>query len=196
MGDEELGKKDDDHKPRSDREHRWHSKTRWRPSRPRRWAIGLIVLYLTYLFFKNMPTDLTPVRDRPAFTNPNQWSHPATSPAIPEQGPPPRDDTAPDNTEDLYYDGEVKFYNLAASLKRFQKTGTRNGRPVNHAVLFAGASLGGVSDLLPLACQMARQRTNTVHLVLMGRDDVSIEGIQRVNGIDKEGCPLHWHGMI
>jgi mannose-6-phosphate isomerase-like protein (cupin superfamily) len=43
---------------------------------------------------------------------------------------------------------------------------------------------------------MAHHRVNEVHLVLMGRDDVSIEGIQRVNGIEDGDCPIHWHGMF
>lgn len=196
MADEELGKKDDDHKRRSDREHLWHSKSQWRLPR-RRSLLVLVALYLLYLFFKNMPTDLTPVRERPVFAQsqqipPAQWSRPAPSPAVPDQNPPSRGVPAADNKQDFYYEGEVKFYGLAASLRLFQKLGSHRGA-ASRDVVIAGASLESISDLLPLACRMASQKTNEVHFVLMGRDDISIEGLQRVNGISNEDCPINWH---
>ncbi|KAL5362378.1 hypothetical protein BJX96DRAFT_166620 [Aspergillus floccosus] len=196
IADEELGKKDDDHKRRSDREHLWHSNSQWRLPR-RRSVLTLIALYLLYLFFKNMPTDLTPVRERPVFAQsqqipPTQWSRPAPSPVIPDRTPPSRDESTADKKENFYYEGEVKFYGLAASLKLFQKLGSHRGTP-SRDVVVAGASLESISDLLPLACRMATQKMNEVHFVLMGRDDVSIEGLQRVNGISNEDCPINWH---
>jgi hypothetical protein len=62
--------------------------------------------------------------------------------------------------------------------------------------MFAAASLHSVSDMVPLACKMAAKRLNHVHFVLMGKEDVSIEGIKQVNGISDPECPMTWHGTI
>jgi hypothetical protein len=43
---------------------------------------------------------------------------------------------------------------------------------------------------------MAAKRLNHVHFVLMGKEDVSIEGIKQVNGISDPECPMTWHGTI
>ena len=67
---------------------------------------------------------------------------------------------------------------------------------MKHAVVFAASSLRGVSDLLPLVCGMANRTINNVHFVLMGRNDLSIEGIQYVNRVRDGDCPIHWHGTF
>jgi hypothetical protein len=94
------------------------------------------------------------------------------------------------NTPEIYdYEGPLKFPALARSL---YSTKLEPGAP-NNRVLFAAAGLHSVSDLIPLACDMARQKISSVHFALMGRDQVSIEGIQHVNGISAEDCPMTWH---
>ncbi|KAF7591239.1 hypothetical protein BBP40_001844 [Aspergillus hancockii] len=198
LADEELGKKDDDHRPQKRKHHLWRSSKQWKLPRPRRFLLGIIVLYLLYVFFKNMPTDLSPATERfnPALAEARQRAgigRPPSvpSPAIAHHGPPPRDEFAPEGS--LYYEGQIYFHALSQTLYRFRKLPSAYGLPVSRAVVFVGASLRSISDLLPLACRMAHQRVNEVHLVLMGRDDVSIGGIQRVNGIDDNGCPVHWH---
>ncbi|KNG85345.1 hypothetical protein ANOM_006324 [Aspergillus nomiae NRRL 13137] len=196
LADEELGKKDDDHRPRKP-SHFWRSSKQWKPPRLRRIVLGVAALYMLYVFFRNMPTDLSPAPERlnPALAETRQkagmsWS-PTPSSAIPQRGPPPRDEFAPEGS--LYYEGSVLFHSLGQTLYRFRKFPGVHGLPASRAVVFAGASLKSISDLLPLACKMAYQRANEVHLVLMGRDDVSIEGIQHVNGIDGSDCPIYWH---
>ncbi|PYI11166.1 hypothetical protein BO78DRAFT_359717 [Aspergillus sclerotiicarbonarius CBS 121057] len=196
LADEELGKKDDDHRVRPGRTQQWRPK-QWKPPRPRRLLLGLVALYLLYLFFKNMPTDLAPAPERfnPAFAQARQAAlqlqqQQLQSPPLAHtpQGPPDRDESDTESTDELYYDGKINFYSLAQSLHRFQGQSSRY-----HVVIFAAASLKSVSDLLPLACQMANRKFNEVHFVLMGREDVSIEGIQRVNGLDDASCPVNWH---
>ncbi|GIJ86108.1 hypothetical protein Asppvi_004981 [Aspergillus pseudoviridinutans] len=198
LADEELGKKDDDHRPRTGRKPLLRAK--WRAPRPRRLIIGIIILYLVYLFFKNMPTDVPPAVERfnPGFTQARQgsgksWPPAMPSPVTPAKGPPPRPDPQTNTRDDFYYEGEIKFNALARTLQRFWKPPTRHGSAISRAVVFAGSNLRSVSDLLPLACRMANQKTNEVHFVLMGRDDVSVEGIQRVNGIKEVDCPIVWH---
>ncbi|GIC89305.1 uncharacterized protein Aud_005718 [Aspergillus udagawae] len=199
LADEELGKKDDDHRPGTGRKPLSRAK-QWRAPRPRRLIVGIIVLYLVYLFFKNMPTDVRPAVERfnPGFTQARQgsgksWPPAMPSPVTPAKGPPPRPDSQTNIKEDFYYEGEIRFNALARTLQRFWKPPTRHGSSISRAVVFAGSNLRSVSDLLPLACRMADQKINEVHFVLMGRDDVSVEGIQRVNGIKEVGCPIVWH---
>ncbi|EAW13040.1 uncharacterized protein ACLA_014770 [Aspergillus clavatus NRRL 1] len=197
--DEELGKKDDDHRPQAIREPLWRSK-QWRAPRPRRFIVVVIAVYLLYLFFKNMPTDIPPAVERfnPGFAQGRRqsgrpWPPSITPPATSAQKPPPRDASTKQDRTDFYYEGDIKFNALPKSLQRFWKPPARYGNTASHAVVFAASSLRSVSDLLPLACRMAEQRVNEVHFVLMGRDDVSIEGIQRVNGIDEIACLINWH---
>ncbi|KAI9928297.1 hypothetical protein ASPWEDRAFT_26623 [Aspergillus wentii DTO 134E9] len=196
LADEELGKKDDDHRPQSDRERLWQSK-QWKTPRRRRILMTIVGLYLIYLFFHNMPTDLVPAAERynPAIAQARQKGRtPTQSPVVPQQGPPPRDkDTKGGDTEGLYYDGPITFYALGKTLQRFKQPPNRHGTFANNAVVFAGSSLRSVSDLLPLACDMAGRKLNHIHFVLMGRDDVSVEGIQQVNGISDADCPINWH---
>ncbi|KAJ6134006.1 hypothetical protein N7523_000328 [Penicillium sp. IBT 18751x] len=187
--DEELGKKDDD---------LHFDQTRFRPAqsrvypRPRRILIIVIALVALYQFFKHMPTDIAPAAERynPAITN---LRHP--SPQLPVQSPYVSKTDSPPyrvlhiNDEEENLDGAIKFYELARSLPHSKQSEHK----ASHAVLFAASSLHSVSDMLPLACQMARQKLNHVHFVLSGKDQVSIEGIKMVNGIVDTECPMTWH---
>lgn len=179
--DAELGKKFDDSHEKADRfKPRKASFTLpWRLRRRRRVLLFLVGAYLLYLFFKNMPTDLRPAVERydPRFAKPR-----------PVQPPIHQEDVSPDD-EDEEYDGPLRFPELSKSMyhARAVTKGTDN------SVLFAAADLSSVSDLIPLACEMARYRANTVHFALMGREEVSVKGIRRVNGISDTDCPVFWH---
>ncbi|RDW62941.1 uncharacterized protein DSM5745_10052 [Aspergillus mulundensis] len=192
LADEELGKKDDDHRLKNHPEQRWQPKP-WKLVRRRRVFLIPVILYLIYMFFKNMPTDVPPARDRLQSKLPpthHVMSDTPLPPGLSRSDPPPRAEPDGRDKDDLYYEGKLQFYNLARTLKLFSGHG---GKSPSSATVFAGASLGSVSDLLPLACRMANHKKNAVHFVLVGRDDVSIEGIQRVNGLNGETCPLNWH---
>lgn len=179
--DAEIGKRLDDSYEKTDRfkPRKISSTWPWRLRRRRRVLLFLVGAYLLYLFFKNMPTDLRPAVERydPRFAKPR----PVQS-TLHEQAVSPHD-------ADEEYDGPLRFPDLARSL--FHARAVTKG--ANNSVLFAAADLSSVSDLVPLACEMARYRANTVHFALMGRDQVSIEGIQRVNGISDNDCPVFWH---
>lgn len=192
--DEELGKKDDDHRPR---EKPLRMIIPWISSRPRRFFIIVAFVYFLYIFFKNIPVDPPP---RARLYNPElredkaAWPRPPPSDPsiIVPQGPPPRDKAIEDtkeNEEDHYYEGKIYLGALAASLHRTPMLDTKP------AVIFVGSNLKSVSDLIPLACQMARWKANVVHFVFVGRDDVSIRGLQAVNAVDDENCPVLWHGV-
>ncbi|KAJ5558491.1 hypothetical protein N7535_008704 [Penicillium sp. DV-2018c] len=192
--DEEMGKKDDDHRP--------SDQARFLPlrhrvmHRPRRVLLAIIALVLVYEFFKHMPTDVRPAAERfnPAFArlreeNRAKFAGLNASPAVvrPDATPPAK--MLDPILEPEIYEGDIKFPELAHSLPRYkykQKVSSR-------AVLFAASSLHSVSDLLPLACRMTGERLNYVHFVLMGKEEISIEGINKVNGIRYVDCPLTWH---
>ncbi|KAJ5148021.1 hypothetical protein N7526_001373 [Penicillium atrosanguineum] len=190
--DEELGKKDDD----------LHSnQVRFRPAqsrvypRPRRILIAVIALVALYQFFKHMPTDIAPAAERYNPTIARLRHPPPPPPPPPVQSPVvSKTDISPHrvpqiNDKEESFDGAIKFYELARSLPRSKQSEHK----ASHAVLFAASSLHSVSDMLPLACQMARKNLNHVHFVLFGKDEVSIDGFKIVNGISDSECPMTWH---
>ncbi|KAJ5764462.1 hypothetical protein N7533_003143 [Penicillium manginii] len=196
QADEELGKKDDDH--RLPEPGRFRSIQSSATLRPRRILILIVVCVLVYQFFKHMPTDLTPAAERynPTITKlrPPKPASPGgsfQSPAIPKNDKPKLSNSKILETydKDELYGDKIKFYNLAQSLPS-QKYPMDQA---SNAVLFAGSNLRSISDFLPLACEMARTKLNGVHVVLLGRDEVSIEGIKQVNGISDSECPMTWH---
>ena len=193
-GDEELGKKNDDYRSRNGaipiQLWSWMTSNPAPRMRKKRVALALIALLLLYLFFKNIPTDLGPVSERYDAGIPDQAYHgmPFSNPDAPT-GPPPRS-AVKSAAEDHFFNGQIRFYSLAASLQGIART--MGYREVNKNVLFAAADLKSVSRLMPMACEMARWNRNTVHFVFMGRDDLSVKDIHIVNGISE--CGVYWHG--
>lgn len=135
-GDEELGKKDDDHKKggRSPLGLAWQHRRMHAPHRRtlKRLALGLLGLITIYYFFKNMPTDLENPRSRPHYGPPSG-----------PNAPPPRSAANQGSTgnsgrgakEPVLHDfnGPIKFYHLASTLHAVSKT--RGSEPVNHNVV-------------------------------------------------------------
>jgi hypothetical protein len=193
--DEEMGKKDDDHRPPS--EARFLPLRHRNITKPRRIFFALLGLLLFYEFFKHMPTDLAPAVDR---YNPSiaKLREETLAQLTEQPRPVPKMSTEFKATvldpegKGKFYDGDIKFYEMAQSLPRKKYSQDTASR----VVVFAGSSLRSVSDLLPLACQMAAHRLNYVHFILMGKEEVSISGIKQVNGIGDNECPLVWHGTI
>ncbi|QQK44198.1 armadillo-type protein [Penicillium digitatum] len=197
--DEEMGKKDDDHRP-SDQARFLPRQHRAMP-RPRRIFFAIFVLVLVYEFFKHMPTDLPPAADRfdPTIARLREetitrlggsvkpHSFPKPDAMLSDNLPPAK--VLESNRKVETYDGMIKFYELAQSLPPYKYSQMASSR----AVLFAASSLHSVSDLLPLACRMASQQLNYVHFTLMGKEEISIEGVKEVNGIRENECPMTWH---
>lgn len=185
-GDEELGKKSDDFKSAAEVKQRWSWASRYRVPRIRRRRLALIVVagLILYVFFKNIPTSLGPLAEK---VNTEGSLVPITSPPT---GAPPRPKT-PSKSEMHYYEGPIKFYYLAASL-RFIIT-TMGFRKQNANVLFAAGNLQSASRLIPIACEMSRWNRNLVHFAFMGREELGMEDIQEVNGATEE-CNVYWHG--
>lgn len=183
--DEELGKKYDDHRPNGAVVS--PNSFRWRRVRRGRLFVGLLSVIILYIFFKNIPTDLPPVRERKdlRFERPIIDLHSSSKNA--PHGPPPGYSKATDETSKQTYEGTIKFHKLAETLDAI--------RPIrqNSNVLFLASHLESASSLVPLACQMASAQRNKVHFALVGRNDLAIEKIKELNGVDDKHCHVHWH---
>jgi hypothetical protein len=201
-GDEELGKKDDDHKPGgvSPRMPNWVSvkaPLRWRR---RRILLFLVGLYLVYLFIKNIQ-DLGIENGRRSPNDDFGFGGVITPPADEQPsrvvdseptGPPPGSRTPRAGEPVLRaYEGPIKFYRLAASIH--SATHTNGYRQVNRNVLFAMSSLKSASTLLPVICEMARWSKSWVHAAIMGKETISMAELLEINGIDEDKCPVIWH---
>ncbi len=197
--DEELGKKDDDRRRgKKTILPTWSArKSTSAATWPRRRTVlyGLIACFTLYVFFKNIPQPDHPPMARPRFEKPHHHAPPTIhSPkAVPDTSSeaPPRSEK-PSAAEKHYYDGPIRFYNLAVSLHAIARLGGH--MEINNNVLFAASSLKSATELIPIACEMANRDRNDVHLALMGRDDLDIDEIRVLNGVDKQ-CNVHWHGM-
>ncbi|KAI4602425.1 hypothetical protein KJ359_009668 [Pestalotiopsis sp. 9143b] len=189
LSDEEMGKKDDDHRRPGPG---WHPKRGPQRRHLKRAAVTLLVVALIYLFVHNIPTDLGPVRSsRPHYSGGGQQQHgpPGRNPQAGGRRPAAGD--ANDAAAAAAANSEPpKFYDLAPSLHAI--AGTRGGMLVNKNVLFAASSLKSAATLLPVACQMGREARSYVHFALMSRSDIDMEELQRVNGVD-EGCQIIFH---
>lgn len=123
-GDEELGKKDDDHIPNMKSPFGTWQSSRRAPHRRsmKRLAIVGVVVILLYYFFKNMPTDLENPRRRPSYTHGDSGSAPASSSSKKGQ-------LAPGEAQD--FEGPIKFYKLAATLHALIKVNGDESRNDN-----------------------------------------------------------------
>ena len=186
--DEELGKKNDDHRPNGGSKMASLLPS-LRGPRKRRFILGLLALWIVYIFIKNIPTDLPPVSERTDRRFPLSPPRPGTLPSQPQgpRGAPPR--VAASEAEKHYYDGPIKFFELARTLQTLRA----HSESDDNNVLFAASNLQSVSSLLPMACEMSIQGRNRVHFVLLGREAIPIEDIKEVNGIDEKECLIYFH---
>lgn len=88
------------------------------------------------------------------------------------------------------YSGPLKLPSLGQSLHAIGSLGGK--QPKNRNVLFTAGSLRSAATLLPFACQMAYEHLNYVHFVLMGRSEISLLDLLKINGIE-DSCPLYIH---
>jgi hypothetical protein len=199
LSDEELGKKDDDHK--GARLPTRRSQPSWAPARPaprrtiKRLALALLALLCVYLFIHNIPTDVG-IRDRrrPVYEHSDDLTPARTRP-----GPPSAQNYGGSKTNAKAgskpstaqtHDGPVKFLELGMSLQAV--TNTRGGLYNKH-VIFSAASLKSAATLLPIACQMGSELRSYVHFALMGRSETRLDELRAVNGVDKS-CNIIFHG--
>ncbi|KAK6434196.1 hypothetical protein LTR95_009625 [Oleoguttula sp. CCFEE 5521] len=180
--DEELGKRDDDFRPKRASPIGFVDPRRWRK---RRVLLALLILGVLWLVLRSVPADLGTGAGRLVKDRGSTTGEPT--------GAPPRgtEDEEDEERKKQYYNGPIKFFRLATSLHAISRT--MGMRAVNRNVLFAAASLRSVANLMPMACEMARWDRNYVHLALMGRETMSLDEVLEINGVSKEGCQVTFH---
>lgn len=178
-------------------------------------AIGAIVLICLYAFVKFLPEGVDRKSNRPMYNhppdnkggppprmgdvtevvggNPHRPSKP--SPAAEKKPAPAKSAKGTQeiiSAEDqFWYDGPIRYAALRSSLMATSKLG--GNRWFNKNVMFAASNLKSAATLLPMACEMARQKKNDVHFAIMGRENMSIADIQEINGVDTT-CAVWMHG--
>ncbi|OTA38015.1 hypothetical protein BTJ68_02151 [Hortaea werneckii EXF-2000] len=196
--DEELGKRDDDFRPkRSSAANSLMQPWQWRK---RRLFLVVAVALFVYVFVKNIPTDLGPADERLGYAmrRPGQMprsrpqtdtpaGYPKTEPVGAPRRPPQKDEEA----DMHYYDGPIRYHRLASSLRGIKRT--KGSALDNRNVLFSVSSLKSAANLIPMACEMARWDRNYVHFALHGRDSLPLQDILDINGVSKEDCPVSFH---
>ena len=188
-GDKELGKKDDDHRPGNNVSvlpGSWTARRQVSGVRRRKVIYAVLGLFAIFLFVKNIPSDLGSNRlkgDSRVVRHTGSLAAPAQQDAPSGKPPHPSESSGAD---EHYFEGPVKFYKLAATLHY----------GYNKNVLFAASSLKSASEIMPLACEMASLKRNDVHFAFMGREDLEIHEIRKINGINEDECNVLWHGKI
>ena len=193
-GDEELGKKDDDHRPSNGAapSSSWSARRRPAGYQKRRIFYGICAILCLYVFIKNIPTDLGPT-PRYKFNQRLDDVGKLGSEVSDLPTRKPRKPAEPSEAEEHYHNGPIKFYMLASSLHYTARLGGQHES--NKNVLFAASNLKSASEIIPLACEMARWDRNDVHFAVMGRDDMEMSDIKKLNGAE-EDCNVHWHGRL
>ncbi len=202
--DAELGKKDDDHRYAPARRSGWST---WIPAfrwRRRRVLVVLIGLILVYIFVWNAPSPLEelewdqklPPHQSPHIGSRKTYQESRTADDDDDNdeptGPPPGQSLTHNDIKLRNYDGPIRFFRLGDSLRE-QATVSSGYMSQNRNVLFAISSLKSASTLLPLICEMATWKRNRVHAVFMGREDIPLENILEINGVDNTTCVASWH---
>ncbi|RKF62771.1 putative conserved protein/low similarity to glucosyl transferase [Erysiphe neolycopersici] len=190
-GDEELGKKDDDH--RSRQRYKYKSK----PKNPKmqtkqkrilkRFALCGVFLVLLYCLLRLKPTKNRPPKLHETYRIEENVDEPnRTKPTI-LRAPRPGVSRTPPAHE---LDSLIKLPHLSSTL--VAASHTKNKEITNYNVVFAAASLKSAGALIPQACEMAKWQRNDVHFAIMGRDDIPINTLKSYNGID-ENCNVKFH---
>ncbi|KAK0357119.1 hypothetical protein LTR91_003467 [Friedmanniomyces endolithicus] len=183
--DEELGKRDDDFKPRRGPTTTNLAKPwRWRK---RRLLSVIALLAMGYVFFQNIPVGLGLVeRGIASSMAPSDSTGKSAGNRVEPTGAPTRPRAVLDDGESShYYDGPIKFYRLASTLHAITHTfGLR---------LQNLSSLQSAANLMPMACEMAKWDRNYVHMAFLGRDALSVDDILDVNGFSRGDCAVNFH---
>jgi hypothetical protein len=183
--DEELGKKDDDHRFMPARRSNWsiwNHTFRWRR---RRLLLVLAGLGLVYMVLRG----LGGLVDGDGRRYPLGGHEYDVDPTEPTGAP---SNTRLDTTTNHNFDGRIRFYRLANSLHK-SSSYTKGYEKTNRNVLFAMSSLKSVSTLLPMICEMSKWSRNHVHAAMMGRETIPLNDLLEINGVDKEECLVNWH---
>ncbi|RDA88652.1 hypothetical protein CP532_4140 [Ophiocordyceps camponoti-leonardi (nom. inval.)] len=201
--DEEMAKKDDDHNSKRPPAPPWSAAVRApRPS----WLLRVVVYlfaacFIVFIIYnaagfgyrsENDDDDgFVPISSRSRDMPQVRIRPPAPAPPGLESG---LDDAAAAaaaaGAQRQVKDGPLQHRELLVSIRALAAAG--NGLSRNRNVLFIAAELQSATALLPMACSMARELHSHVHFAFMGRSDISMQQLLKINGIDGS-CPLLVH---
>lgn len=203
--DEEMGKKDDDRKPSS--RSTWVPASRLTPRRSvaRRLVPLLAVIAIFYLCMDwirpqpSVPKEYNPIFPKYDGSSASSGNRPWANLYPPTRSPP----KSPPNQEKgrsrsgqppaRKFNGDFTLVPLARSLREISITG--GNHKYNRNVLFVSSSAKSAAALLPLACEMARERRSYVHYAIMNRSEKPLRELLRLNGVD-ESCGILFHGTM
>lgn len=191
---EEMAKKDDDRKP--------PAVTSWAPARmgPRRSArraalllAFFAVVYVTYILLRPTTEFRDYVPNFPTYEIPGPAHFDRVWP--PSQPKPQRiGGELTGHGSGAGRDGQTSL-SLPALPATLEEVKNKLGdKDESQNVLFASSSLKSAAALLPLACEMGRRGRNHVHYAVMSRNDMSIQELKTLHGID-DSCGVSFHGM-
>ncbi|KAF2829581.1 hypothetical protein CC86DRAFT_368562 [Ophiobolus disseminans] len=190
--DEELGKKDDDHRYLPARRSGWsiwNHTFRWRRRRLLLVVAGLFLGYMVWNSFigqREVALDFMGNPIVPAVDPADAYNEP-----LEPTGPPPGIHV-PRETRPHTFDGQIRFYRLARTLRKAVHRTDGYDR-TNRNVLFAMSSLKSASNLIPMICEMSKWSRNHVHAAFFGREDIPLDTLLKINGVDGVKCPAMWH---
>lgn len=166
----------------------------WTAFRRRRVFLVLLALLTVYLFIKYIPTDVPSVAHRTdsltgqSWARPNPFTGQERSNFKPQKQPAKHDGTAASTTGQLY-EGPVKFYKLATSL-RPHLYHAEYDKP---RVVFALFDLKSTAALVSLACEMAAYNQSEIHIAILAPRDDPLDDIALLSGQDQSQCVVYWH---
>lgn len=190
-GDEELGKKDDDHRPGQRLKHKFRANNSKMHSFQRRilkrFTLCGVLLVILYCLFKLKQTATQQYKlSNTLGMSKGSDDSDKKKPIIIKS---PQVDIS--KTISAYeLDSLIKLPHLSSTLTAASVT--QNKKATNNNVVFAAASLKSAAALIPQACEMARWQRNNVHFAIMGRDDIAVNTFKSFNGIG-ENCKVKFH---
>lgn len=193
-GDEELGKKYDDHKymPRRRSDWSiWNHTFRWRRRRLVLAIVGLGAVYMLLSALKGQQYRMG-MGQKGGMQFPGYHQDSYVYDKHEPTGAPPGVKAVDNAAAQHTFDGRIRYYRLAKTLRK-SAAQTDGYDDTNRNVVFAMSSLSSASRMLPMICETARWKRNYVHAVLMGRVDIPMQELLTINGVDETTCPANFH---
>ncbi|SZF03408.1 unnamed protein product [Blumeria hordei] len=188
-GDEELGKKDDDHRPGDKKIFRlgrgYPNMYALQRRFLKRAAYGILGLIILYFLFKSVSSSLQHSNLEPGsiYTDSLQSSISKIKDVVTTSILPEKQSTT------FEYNGAIKFHHLTTALTA---PILEDNEAPNQNVLFAAANIKSAAKLLLLACEMAAWKRNNLHFAIMGRDTMPLNILKSANGVNKN-CQVTFH---
>lgn len=156
----------------------------WKSIRRRRLIQGLVVALFLFLFIHNIPTDVPSVGRR---YNANFGSMASGHSKAHFDTPLEELSKNHDQVSDDPYENPILFSRLSDTLRGAMT------QPRENNVLFGITSHSSAQKLIPIICSMAQYNRSNIHVALLGKQDMTVQEMMKINGIDADTCHVSWH---